>query len=64
MNENTNIIEIKPSTHPNNVNKRIGQINNLNYRLIKTNTLNESKKKLGDIYLSLDELKSKIDDLN
>jgi capsular polysaccharide biosynthesis protein len=53
---NTNIIEIKPSTHPNNVNKRISQINNLNYRLIKTKELDENQKKFGDIYLPIKEL--------
>jgi len=53
---NTNIIEIKPSTHPNNVNKRISQINNLNYRLIKTKELDENQKKFGDIYLPIEEL--------
>ena len=53
---NTNIIEIKPSTHPNNVSKRISQINNLNYRLIKTKELDENQKKFGDIYLPIKEL--------
>tara|TARA_B100001964_G_scaffold236498_1_gene298303 strand:+ start:275 stop:1387 length:1113 start_codon:yes stop_codon:yes gene_type:complete len=54
---NTNIIEIKPFTHPNNVNKRISQINNLNYKLIKTKELNENQKKFGDIYLPIETLK-------
>ena len=53
---NTNIIEIKPLAHPNNVNKRISQINKLNYRLIKTKNLDENKKKFGDIYLPIKEL--------
>ena len=52
----TNIIEIKPSSHPNNAYKRISQINNLNYKLIETKELDESQKKFGDIYLSVKEL--------
>ena len=52
----TNIVEIKPFTHPNNVNKRISQINNLNYRLIKTKEVDEKQKKFGDIYLPIKEL--------
>ena len=53
---NTNIIEIKPSTHPNNVIKSIFEINNMNYRLIKTKELDENQKKFGDIYLPIKEL--------
>ena len=60
----TNIIEIKPFTHPNNVNKRISQINNLNYRLIKTKELDENQKKIGDIYLPIEELEYCIKNLN
>ena len=52
----TNIIEIKPVSHPNNQYKRISQINNLNYNLIQTKELDENQKKLGDIYLPIKEL--------
>ena len=53
----TNIIEIRPISHPNNQYKRISQINNLNYRLLQTKELYENEKKLGDIYLPIDKLK-------
>ena len=53
---NTKIIEIRPSTQPNNNYKRISQIGNLNYRLIKTKELDENQKKPGDIYLPIKEL--------
>ena len=53
----TNIIEIKPASHPNNQYKRISQINNLNYSLIQTKEIDENQKKLGDIYLPIKELK-------
>ena len=52
----TKIIEIRPSTQPNNNYKRISQISNLNYRLIKTKELDENQKKYGDIYLPVNEL--------
>jgi len=53
----TNIIEIKPASHPNNQYKRISQINNLNYSLIQTKEIDENQKKLGDIYLPIKKLK-------
>ena len=53
---NTKIIEIRPSTQSNNNYKRISQISNLNYRLIKTKELDENQKKFGDIYLSIKKL--------
>ena len=53
---NTKIIEIRPPTQINNNYKRISQIGNLNYRLIKTKELGENQKKLGDIYLPTKEL--------
>ena len=53
---NTKIIEIRPSTQSNNNYKRISQIGNLNYRLIKTKELDENQKKFGDIYLSIKKL--------
>ena len=53
---NTKIIEIRPSTQSNNNYKRISQISNLNYRLIKTKELDEDQKKFGDIYLPISEL--------
>ena len=52
----TKIIEIRPSTQSNNNYKRISQISNLNYRLIKTKELDENQKKFGDIYLSIKKL--------
>ena len=53
----TNFIEIKPASHPNNQYKRISQINNLNYSLIQTKEIDENQKKLGDIYLPIEKLK-------
>ena len=53
---NTKIIEIRPSTQKNNNYRKISQINNLNYRLIKTKELDKNQKKLGDIYLAVNEL--------
>ena len=53
---NTKIIEIRPPAQTNNNYKRISQIRNLNYRLIKTKELDENQKKSGDIYLPIKEL--------
>ena len=52
----TKVIEIRPSTHLNTIYKRISYINDLNYRLIQTKELDDYQKKLGDIYLPIDEL--------
>ena len=57
-NPNTKVIEVKPIFHPNAVSKRISEINNLNYKLIETKKVEENTKDLGDIFLSLDELKN------
>ena len=59
----TKIIEIAPSNFPQKNYKRIGQVNNLNYKLIKTKKLNENQKKFGDIYLSVKELEDCIKSL-
>ena len=52
----TNVIEVRPFNHPNNVFKSISQINNLNYSLIETKELDENEKKNGDIYLPIKKL--------
>jgi capsular polysaccharide biosynthesis protein len=52
----TKVIEIRPCIHPNTVYERISYINNLNYQLIQTKEIEENQKKLGDIYLSINEL--------
>lgn len=56
----TKIIEVMPNTNPNKVCKRISEINNLNYKLIETKEVDENKKKLGDIDLSLSDLKENL----
>ena len=53
---NTKIIEIRPFLYSNTVYERISNINNLNYHLIQTETLEESKRTNGDINLPLEEL--------
>ena len=55
---NTKIIEIRPFLYSNTVYERISNINNLNYYLIQTETLEESKRTNGDINLPLEELDS------
>ena len=52
----TKVIEIRPSIYSNTVYERISNINDLNYRLIETKKLDNNKKKLGDIYLFIEEL--------
>ncbi len=52
----TKVIEIRPCTHSNTVYERISYINNLNYQLIQTKKTDGSQKKLGDIYLPINEL--------
>jgi len=56
----TKIIEVMPASNPNKVCKRISEINNLNYKLIETKKVDENKKNLGDIDLSLNELKENL----
>ena len=56
----TKIIEVMPASNPNKVCKRISEINNLNYKLIETKNVDENKKNLGDIDLSLNELKENL----
>ena len=56
----TKVIEVKPAFHPNAVSERISEINNLSYKLIETKTVEENTKKLGDIFLSLSELKNSL----
>jgi len=48
---NAKIIEIKPSWHPSLVNKRISEINNLDYNLIETAKIQNGKTGQGDILL-------------
>jgi len=55
---NTKIIEIRPFLYPNTVYERISKINNLNYKLIQTETLKKNERTNGDINLSLEKLDS------
>ena len=50
----TKVIEFKPFNHPTVVNKRISEINDLNYKLVKAP---DFKNKKGDILIDLDMLK-------
>ena len=54
--ENTKIIEIKPKTHPNFVDKHISKINNLNFNLIETGDIKSKNEIKGDIFLKTSEL--------
>jgi|TARA_B100001964_G_scaffold164832_1_gene180949 capsular polysaccharide biosynthesis protein len=60
----TKVIEIRPSINFNTVYERISYINNLNYRLIQTKKLDKNQEKLGDIYLSINELEHSIKSFN
>ena len=53
---NTKIIEIKPVYHPNVVSKTIGNINNLDVKIIETPKIEKQKNISGDIYLNINEL--------
>ena len=53
----TKVIEFKPFGHPTVVNKRISEINDLNYNLIETPTVKEVDNAKGDILVDLNELK-------
>jgi len=57
----TKIIEIKPKNHFNNVNKKISEINDLNYKLIETAIVPDNEKNNGDIYLDIKCLQEIID---
>ena len=48
--KNTEVIEIKPSNHPNKVYKRICKINKLKYKLIKLKKIKNNKN--GDMFLN------------
>ena len=50
----TKVIEFKPFNHPTVVNKRISEINNLNYKLIESPSFKNQK---GDILIDLNMLK-------
>lgn len=52
----TNILEIRPHSHPNEIYKKISEMNNLNYHLLETRSLEINKNSNGDISLSIDEL--------
>ena len=48
---------IHPNTvYANTVYERISYINDLNYQLIQTKKIDENQKRLGDIYLPINEL--------
>ena len=53
-NPGTRVIEFKPFGHPTVVNKRISEINNLNYQLIESK---DNKNDKGDIFVDLNILK-------
>ncbi len=57
---NTKVIEVKPTFHSNMVSKRISEINNLNYKLIETNKVDEKVESFGDIDLSIEKLKNNL----
>ena len=48
--KNTEVVEIKPSNHPNKVYKRICKINKLKYKLIKLKKIKNNK--TGDMFLN------------
>ena len=50
----TKVFEFKPFGHPTVVNKRISEINNLNYKLIESPSFKNQK---GDILIDLNMLK-------
>ena len=54
--ENTKVIEIRPKNHPNEVYKKISEINNLEYNLYSTPNLKNLDEK-GDIKVDLGALK-------
>jgi len=53
----TKVIEVRPKNRTNSLYGRISEINNLNYNLITTDTIDEQENIYGDIKLSLNELK-------
>ena len=55
--ENTKVLEIRPKNHPNEVYKKISQINNLEYNLYSTPNLKNLNEK-GDIKVDLGALKN------
>ena len=57
------IIEIKPKNHPNYVSRKISEINNLNYKLIETEIVQDDKKINGDIYLDINYLEKQLKEL-
>ena len=61
---NTNIIEIRPSTHPDMVYKRISLINKLNYKIIETKVVTENQKKYRDMYVPIDKVEHCIKSFN
>ena len=58
--ENTKVIDIKPITHANYVDKKISRLNNLDFHLIETEILKDESKKKGDIFLKIEDLKQKL----
>ena len=58
-NKNTKIIEIRPNNHPNEVYRKISQINNLNYKLYSTPNL-KNLNEIGDIKVDISVLENLI----
>ena len=52
----TKVIEFKPFGHPTLVNKRISEINDLNYNSIESTKIDRSHRSKGDILINLNEL--------
>ncbi len=52
----TNVLEIRPYSYPNEVYKKISKINQLNYHLLETNSIEKKKDSDADINLSIDEV--------
>jgi len=55
-NKGTKVIEIMPTNYNDLNYKRISEINDLNYNVIKTNVVKKSSQLMGDIELNIEEL--------
>lgn len=54
----TKVIEIRPTNHPSNLYEKLSEINDLNYKLIKTEEAKNDKNFNGDIFLDINKLKN------
>lgn len=55
---NTKVIDIIPENHPNSADEVISKYKLLDFNYIKTKSLNENEKKIGDIYLPLEKIQN------